>query len=124
MNLFFRKLGCKKKHEQMALSLVFVIVKALTISSMINATFCLHCLARQATVLCVFTLYVTFSCLVIERTRIFVFVFKGQIMCKSIANQTTDWLTCKKQTNQRPCMVSNSITFSIELCFQRTYAYT
>ena len=45
-------------------------------------------------------------------------------MCKSIANQTTDWLTCKKQTNHRPCMVSTSITFSIELCFQWTYACT
>ena len=102
----------------MALSLVFVIVKALTISSMINATFSSKQLSYVSSLL-----HVTFSCLVIERTGIF-FVLKVQIMCKSIANQTTDWLTCKKQTNQRPCMVSNSITFSIELCFQRTYAYT
>ena len=89
----------------MALSLVFVIVKALTISSMINATFCLHCLARLATVLCVFTLYVTFSCLVIERTRIFVFVFKGQIMCKSSQLQTRPligWLAKSKPIRGLP----------------------
>ena len=36
-------------------------------------------------------------------------------MCKSIANQTTDWLTCKKQANQRPTW------FPIDLNFQLTY---
>ena len=64
----------------MALSLVFVIVKALTISSMINATFCLHCWQDKQLSYVSSLLHVTFSCLVIERTRI-VFVLRAKQTC-------------------------------------------